>query len=315
VTTSPLASRRLWSEAAGAAIGDRAAEVRSQAKKIDRDGEPEAVHDMRTATRRLRTAIQLYRDIAPPHDRRRIEAELRRVGRRLGLVRDLDVLVEALADVAQQDSRPGLDVGLEPLRKAWLKERDREAGKLTAELHRRRFDRAMNLAATLARRPDRHESEQSDPVVIRVGHRVPHLVLGSFGELLTYELDPRTADTTTIHEMRMKAKELRYTLETFEQALAQPGALIRQVTALQDEAGEMHDAVVAGDRARKFVEGASLSSGERQAIEAFATAQARRADACRAAVARALSAVRGRAFRLALDDAIMAGLRTAERLE
>jgi hypothetical protein len=59
----------------------------------------------------------------------------------------------------------------------------------------------------------------------------------------------------------------------------------------------------------------ALSSGQRQAIEAFSTAQARRAETCRATVTRALSAVRGRAFRLALDDAIMAELRTAERIE
>ena len=79
--------------------------------------------------------------------------------------------------------------------------------------------------------------------------------------------------------MRVAAKKLRYTLEAFQDAL-EPGAmLIQEVTALQDAGGELHDAIVARDRARETTKAADdFAKAEQAAIEAFAEAQDRRAE-------------------------------------
>jgi CHAD domain-containing protein len=58
--------------------------------------DPEGIHDMRVASRRLRAAVELFRDVFP---RRRLRPLLRQVkdlADTLGEVRDLDVMLERL---------------------------------------------------------------------------------------------------------------------------------------------------------------------------------------------------------------------------
>jgi CHAD domain-containing protein len=299
------AGRRLWSDAAREAIGDLTDKVRDEARKIHGDVDVDAVHDMRTATRRLRTSIELYRDVAPPKERRRVERELRRVARRLGAVRDLDVLIQGLENASNgQDADAADDV--QPLKSAWTDERTRHAARLVQELERRRFDRSLDVAADLGKVPRGGHRTPPDgqAVTHRVGNRAPELVWSAFGELLGYELDVQTADPARIHEMRIAAKKLRYTLEAFEDAFEPAATLAEEVTSLQDAAGDMHDAIVAQDRAQSFLDQATLHEDQAEAVRAFATAQAHRAARARTTVARRLSSVRSQRFRAALTDAI-----------
>jgi CHAD domain-containing protein len=291
-----ITSNRPWPEAASATISRLTADVRRQAKAIDRKVEEDAVHDMRTATRRLRTAITVYRDALPKNSSRPIEKVLRRAARRLGAVRDLDVLIKTLDEAGDLDHRD-----LRPLRDAWKRERHYQAERLDAELDRRRFRRALDAATES---PRSGTSGVGGRVVARVADRAPGLIWTAFGEVLVYDIDPGTADPALIHEMRIAAKKLRYTLEAFEDAFDRAQPLIAQVTALQDAGGEMHDAIVARDRARSFIGHARLSNRERQAIESFASSQDRRAEGLRPTIARALKTVRGHAFRRSVSQAI-----------
>ncbi|HMB70112.1 MAG TPA: CHAD domain-containing protein, partial [bacterium] len=61
--------------------------------------DPEELHDLRVAIRRLRAALRLYRDHLPGKARR-FGRELKRIGAALGDVRDLDVQIEWLRDHA-----------------------------------------------------------------------------------------------------------------------------------------------------------------------------------------------------------------------
>jgi CHAD domain-containing protein len=285
---------RLWSEAGASTLADLASLVRRRAKDIGGDPDVDAVHDMRTATRRLRTAIEIFGEGAVNTDRKGVERELRRVARRPGEVRDLDVLLEALGDAD--------DLG--PLRGAWEQERKAGASRLKAEVDRPRLDRALEQAAGLMPRHADERREGGGGVVRRIAHRAPALIWAAFGELVAHEVNPMTSDPTAVHEQRKAAKQLRYTLEAFEDAL-QPGAvLIEQVTALQDAGGDMHDAIVGRDRARSTIDALRLNGREAAEIEAFARAQHRRAEELRPTVARCLAAVRSRTFRASLGRAV-----------
>ena len=61
--------------------------------------DPEELHDMRVATRRLRAALSLFADVLPVRAQV-FREELGWLGRLLGAVRDLDVQLEGLADMA-----------------------------------------------------------------------------------------------------------------------------------------------------------------------------------------------------------------------
>src|SRR3712207_2014084 len=64
--------------------------------------DPEDLHDMRVATRRLRAALKLYAD-ALPKRAERYESDLRWVAGALGEVRDLDVHLELLSREASRN--------------------------------------------------------------------------------------------------------------------------------------------------------------------------------------------------------------------
>jgi len=287
---------RAWPEAGRETIRELAREVRQRAKAIRDQADVDGVHDMRTATRRLRTAISLFGSDARRADRAKVETELKRVARRLGDVRDLDVLLAEL----------GADGDLEPLRRAWRGKRETGAKHLASELAKRRFPRSLRAARQLV--PASHGTGAGDRIerdeVERIATRGPGLMWSAFGRVLAFELDPATADPAVIHRMRIAAKKLRYTLEAFADALEPGATLIQEVTALQDAAGEMHDAIVAADRAGSDVKPRDLSAEEQSAIEAFAEAQRRRAEGLRPQIRTRLRTVRGRAFREALGRAV-----------
>jgi CHAD domain-containing protein len=80
--------------------------------------DPEAVHDMRVAMRRLRSALRVFGDCYPRKALRRLSKRTRRLGRRLGTVRDADVqlavLRTALASAADAE-RDGIAFAMERL--------------------------------------------------------------------------------------------------------------------------------------------------------------------------------------------------------
>ena len=306
----PRSAIALWPEAGAAALSTFAEELGHRAKQIGKKADPDPVHDMRTATRRMRTAATIYRSVFPNRDLRRLEDELRRVAHRLGATRDLDVMLEMLGEPRNGDAAKA--DGTAPLRRAWTRERDQEADRLRSELDRRRFGRSLERAARLAE--DARSSaaggqapgDDKEPTQ-RVAHRAPSTIWKSFGEVLAYDLDARTADPDDIHQMRIAAKGLRYTLEAFEDSVGRGlKTLIEEVTALQDAAGEMHDAIVAAQRARELIERDGLQGADLEAIERFATEQDERAAALRPEIHRRFETVRSPPFRRSLGNAVVA---------
>ena len=258
-------------------------------KAIKAEGDVDAIHDMRTATRRLRTAIKLYGDEAKDDDRSAVEDELKRAADRLGDVRDLDVLLEAV------DGADDLK-DLSPLRRAWLTNgRRMPSGCQTSSGGRAFVARCGGLGPWFVGGDDQPGT---------IAARAPALIWEQFGQLVAHDIDPAAADPDRIHEVRIAAKKLRYTLEAFEDALRPGTILIEQVTALQDAAGEMHDAIVAGERARAMLGKGNLRRRERSAIDEFATAQGQRAQGLRPAIARTLRTIRSRGFRNRLGRAV-----------
>ena len=83
------------------------------------------------------------------------------------------------------------------------------------------------------------------------------------------------ADVATLHELRIAAKWLRYTLEFVREPI-EPGAteLIRRVVVLQDNLGDIHDFHASAALAQAFAaDRTDLRAAQRTAIERFAISQ------------------------------------------
>jgi CHAD domain-containing protein len=271
--------------------------------------EPEDLHSMRVATRRMRAAWRVFGDGFRADRTRRYRNRLRQVAGRLGAVRDLDVLLEA-ADAYRADLPVTEQRALEPLLAAWRRYREDARVLLLHELDSPGYARFVE---------DFRVFVQTDgaavlPVVPTRPHRIrdtaPSRIWAAYEQVRAYEPVLRWADVETLHDLRIAAKWLRYTLEFVRETLG-PGVapLITRVTALQDHLGLMHDADVAGAMARTFLveHAGSLSAAESAAIGRYLVTREREVARLRRTVGAPWRGVAGLGFRRTLGRTV-AGL-------
>lgn len=208
-----------------------------------RDGsDPEDLHDMRVATRRLRAALRVFGEGLPPEFSSRLARDLRWLGGRLGEVRDLDVQAGRLGD------------GPSPRLAAWIGAlRDESRGRLLSALGSRRY---LRLLRDLDRFSQGHAPEGTAPPARRerAGPRVAASLGRAHRRLLRAGRDAkREATESRLHEMRIRAKRLRYGVEFLEGAGgASAREVLRRLVDLQDLLGEHQDAVVSLSLLRRY---------------------------------------------------------------
>ena len=233
-----------------------------------RDGEVEEVHQMRVATRRMRAAWRVFADGFDARRTKRHRARLRRVAALLGGVRDLDVLLEG-AEAYRSSQSVAEQGGLEPLLASWERRRAVARRALIRELDGAPYQRWRDafLAFTASAGDGARAQAPTEPGRIR--DTAPARIWAAFARVRGYDTVLRWADVPTLHELRIAAKWLRYTLEFHAETLgSEAGWLVGRVTALQDHLGLMHDADVSAELVRAFLEehAATLPDGERSAI-------------------------------------------------
>ncbi len=264
--------------------------------------DPNDLHRMRVATRRLRAAWRIFGNAYLPEKTRRFPRELRALGRRLGAVRDLDVLIgglETYRATLPADAAPAID----PLLDAWRQRRDAARADLLAELDSDSYRRfVVDFEAFVST-----EGAAVRPVRVTEPHHVrdtaPSRIWRAHEQVRAYDGVLPWADTTTLHELRIAAKWLRYAIEFVRDALG-PGAgpLVERVVGLQDHLGLLHDADVAAQLVRAFLveRGAELSKDESDAIAGFLVMEERELARLRRSATRPWRRVAGVGFRRAL---------------
>jgi CHAD domain-containing protein len=204
-----------------------------------RHGDPEAVHKMRVATRRLRSTLKTFKRSFDPKLASGLAEELKWLAHLLGEVRDGQVLVEKLsADGFEQvEARIRSHLGGKV-------EQGRAA--LTTELDGPRYLALLESVDALID----SATGEDDPV-----KRVRKALEKADGLL-----DEATADgeDRELHEARKSYKRARYAVEVFDQ----PGKkLIKRLTELQDVLGAHQDSVVAREILSELAD-AARSEGE-----------------------------------------------------
>jgi CHAD domain-containing protein len=219
----------------------------------------EELHDMRVATRRMRAALRVFGDHLDPEAIGPFAKALRRTGRALGAVRDLDVFREK----AQRylNTLPAeRQAELEPLLIAWQAERDKAREHVLAYLDSNRYARFKEQFGEFLQMAGAGAlptvTPEGEPLPGRVRHVLPVVLYRSLAIVRAYEQEMNRPDVPLVrfHQLRIAFKGLRYTLEFFQEVLG-PNAkpLISQVKLLQDHLGDLQDAVVTCNVLRDFL--------------------------------------------------------------
>ncbi|HEY3942316.1 MAG TPA: CYTH and CHAD domain-containing protein [Acidimicrobiales bacterium] len=213
------------------------------------DPDPEYVHQVRVATRRLRSDLLTLRGALDPGWVERRRSELRWLGEGLGKVRDLDVLGAGLRD--RRLAAEPLDVeGHDELLGLLEADRQRAWSALVETLQSEPYlDLLDELAAAVGELP----APGADGAAPAIDPATPaaEVLPGLLGERwrkLRRSVRQATAQPTDdrLHRVRIRAKQLRYAAEAAEPVLG-PRArrLAEAAAALQTELGELHDTVTA----------------------------------------------------------------------
>ena len=269
----------------------------------------EELHGMRVATRRMRAAWRVFGDGFRADRTRRLRGRLRVLAGRLGAVRDLDVLIEAAA--AHQGSlSPREARSFEPLLAAWREEREVARVVLLRELDSTAYERLVEDYRVFVATEGAAALVPATPVAPhRVRDTAASRIWLAYEQVRAYESVLRWADIETVHQLRIAAKWLRYTLEFFREVLGPDvDVLIPRVVALQDHLGWLHDADVTIALTRQFLvaNAGTLSRDETQAIGAYLALEERELARLRRTMGVPWRAVSGAPFRRLLGRAVAA---------
>ena len=205
--------------------------------------DPESLHQMRVATRRLRAALRVFEGVLPPSLFATRE-EIRWFGQALGAVRDLDVQIENL-EALQQASAWDDANALAPLRTQFKRQHDEARSALLESLSSERYAslvETMRQGLITGPTPD-----APDDLSRATGRRV----IGQ--RYRRFQRDAqrlrKNSPRTEYHLLRIRGKRLRYSLELFLDLYGREGAqALASLRALQDLLGELQDLATTDER-------------------------------------------------------------------
>lgn len=211
--------------------------------------DPEELHQMRVSVRRMRAMLRSARPFLDRDESEPLRAELGWLGRALGPVRDLDVLLERLRSEftgLTETERSAAEQLVSGLDADYLRAR----GDMLDALDSDRYQDLLNLLARATRElPGRGSDVDS-------GSQLRRLVRRQFGKLRkAVERLPAEPADAELHALRIDGKKVRYTAELAEPLLGAPvKRLIKATKGFQDVLGEHQDACVAEERIRSLLD-------------------------------------------------------------
>lgn len=209
-----------------------------------RDGHAdiEYIHRMRVATRRLRATLPIFIDCLPAKRASTWQKQIRKITVALGEARDADVQIENLSAYRKANgdaqTRPGID-------------------RLLLRLRQKRASLQPGLSRALDRLAEDHTLEQLRAVLEPIAGRAetmafntPSLYQHAFDsigaclvELLAFDaIVPDPSKVSELHQMRIAAKRLRYTMEAFTALYSHElKKWLKVVRETQETLGTIHD--------------------------------------------------------------------------
>jgi CHAD domain-containing protein len=192
------------------------------------------VHQARVTSRRLREAVPVLATGLKGSKAGKATRKIRRLTRALGTVRELDVTLTLLDELASaaEVSR----TAVEDVRAHVVRERDTRRTVMLKRLQRVDADKlGRRLASVGAALESATEEPWRRTLCSRLLRRSKRLsvAMDAAGQLYSPE---------RLHEVRIAAKRLRYGLElAFDSGAKQAGAHVRTIKRAQDLLGKLHD--------------------------------------------------------------------------
>lgn len=215
-----------------------------EALQIEVDGvrkseDIEYIHRMRVASRRLRSALGIFIGILPEKKKAVWIRHIRKLTRALGEARDTDVQIDLVSQIYNGVKDPKCKPGLNRILLRLTQQREGlQADVLSALNDLEKSKVCPQIQSRFS--PLATGTKETTPPLYQLAYSIINEKLNDF---LSYEVYLRQPDNTAmLHEMRIAAKRLRYSMEIFApiypDELSQP---LQAARKSQQLLGDIHD--------------------------------------------------------------------------
>jgi len=230
--------------------------------------DPEGVHSMRVASRRLRSALRDFLPYVRKRDLTPAAKGLKGVADALGRVRDLDVAIIALEEV-EKHAPPKFASGVKQFVDNRKEVRARARRDLKAVLRKGVF---KQLESEFYAGVDNSASSGNGAIAfVEVSRAVIQQRLREFEKLTNALFKP--LDVEALHGLRIAIKRLRYAVELFQQCWPRGlSATAKRAARIQSALGDLHDCDVWIDILGKQISAARKQQEREQMMEEYVAA-------------------------------------------
>ena len=229
-------------------VAEQVAALRTADAGVRGDAE-DAVHDMRVASRRLGSALKIYRPVLDPERADAVRGELRWIGHALGGARDSEVLHTRLRVALSKDGRDtARDAAAERVNAQFGERSERAKRELRGDLDSARYVRLLESLDDLVQGPPLTEAAAR-----RADRVLPQRVGKAYREVRRLHNRAQAAGSgqerdALLHEVRKAAKRARYASEALVPAFGKEAKrFAAAMEGVQEVIGEYRDSVIAGE--------------------------------------------------------------------
>ncbi|QIE25802.1 CHAD domain protein (plasmid) [Caballeronia sp. SBC1] len=218
--------------------------------------EPEALHKLRVALRRLRSLWWAYEPLLDKKDAKRKRSEFKYLADAAGRTRDWDVLRDILiVNQPKQLSQRRLLVAVE----------EHRTNALSFSLRTIRSAGVEEiLQGALTSAAHQLDSRSVVPALSEFAEERVVVAEKALKRRVSQATEPEHLGYAALHEVRIAGKKLRYLLEFFSPVLARSHqSTIERLTSVQNELGKLNDLVTSETLLREY----SFQLGERDEVK------------------------------------------------
>jgi CHAD domain-containing protein len=220
--------------------------LKDNAQNILKRKNEEDIHDLRVATRRTRTVLDIFQDQLPSKKTKSWIKGIQNITKSFSTIRDLDVQISTLEEIYKTIEDPKIRKGLSRVRLRLIQNRKKKQAKtqnLTNTILESTIVLEMLAWAEVAL--EYRSTEKFFPSQ-ELFHLAYKKIQSRLDELLFFEVfifDPGRVEE--LHQMRISAKRLRYALEVFSDLYEMKTDFALNITRkAQEYLGSIHDADV-----------------------------------------------------------------------
>lgn len=275
-------------------LANRVRKIQDEIKAV-RSEDPDGIHDMRVASRRMRAALQEYAPFLDRRRKKRMQTQVCAITRWLGVPREVDVMIEMLEKERPETSgeeRMALNYALRKLRAR----RRKIAGDCLEALRiveAPEFETGLFVLLTSlpssakccgAKRAAKALKPARGKTPCLLAHARNSLLEKHKSVVVGYRLWLESGDDEALHRLRIAFKKLRYACEVHQPHYGgEMKDFLGRLKQTQQHLGDWNDCRVLRDELTAIAEGAPPKSG--QGLPGIVERFTRRAHALEAAFA------------------------------